>query len=101
MRCFQSGPDAKMNPPLRSQSDVDAIRAAMADGTIDMIATDHAPHDPSSKRAERLAGCFPLDEATRRFSDADAEAFMLAANGVVGLETSLGLAMGLVHSGTL
>ena len=48
---LEFGTDAKMNPPLRERSDVDALRAALADGTIDMIATDHAPHDPGSKAA--------------------------------------------------
>ncbi len=57
---LQWGPNAKMNPPLRSERDVEAIRAAMADGTIDMIATDHAPHDPASKNLDHLAGCFPM-----------------------------------------
>jgi len=90
------GPNAKMNPPLRAHSDVDAIRAAMADGTIDMIATDHAPHDPASKQVEHLAGCFPLN-ANASLPDDSANAFMRAANGVIGLETSLGLAIGLVH----
>ncbi len=94
---LQWGPDAKMNPPLRSRADVDAIHSAMADGTIDMIATDHAPHDPASKQIERLAGCFPLNGATGHWSDDDAKLFASAANGVIGLETSLGLAMALVH----
>jgi len=92
---LQWGPNAKMNPPLRDQRDVEAIRAAMADGTIDMIATDHAPHDPESKNVEQLAGCFPMHDA--HLADDAAAAFMRAANGVIGLETSLGLAMQLVH----
>ncbi len=54
------GPNAKMNPPLRSAHDLETLHAAMADGTIDMIATDHAPHDPASKNLEHLAGCFPM-----------------------------------------
>jgi len=91
------GPNAKMNPPLRSERDLEAIRAAMADGTIDMIATDHAPHDPASKNLERLAGCFPMKTAGAHLSDEAAGAFSRAANGIIGLETSLGLAMGLVH----
>jgi dihydroorotase len=90
------GPNAKMNPPLRARPDVEAVRAAMADGTIDMIATDHAPHDPASKQLEHLAACFPMN-ATATLPDDSANAFMRAANGVIGLETSLGLAMGLVH----
>jgi dihydroorotase len=95
------GPNAKMNPPLRSREDVDSIRAAIADGTIDMIATDHAPHDASSKQLDRLAGCFPLADNAARFSSDDADAFARAANGVIGLETSLGLALALVHDGIL
>jgi dihydroorotase len=89
------GPNAKMNPPLRNQNDVVAIRAAMADGSIDMIATDHAPHDPASKNLEHLAGCFPISFA--HLPEDAATAFMRAANGIIGLETSLGLAMALVH----
>src|SRR5262249_55536514 len=91
---LQWGPNAKMNPPLRSEADLEAIRAAMADGSIDMIATDHAPHDPASKNLEQLAGCFP---SSAHLPDDLASAFMHAANGIIGLETSLGLAMGLVH----
>ena len=52
------GPNAKMNPPLRNHDDVEALRAAIRDGTIDMIATDHAPHDPKSKRMEQLGAFF-------------------------------------------
>jgi dihydroorotase len=73
------------------------IHAAMADGTIDMIATDHAPHDPASKNMEHLAGCFPMSANLAHLSDDAASAFMRAANGVIGLETSLGLAMAMVH----
>ena len=58
--------NAKMNPPLRSQSDVDAVIKGLQDGTIDAIATDHAPHHFDEKNIE----------------------FDLAANGIVGLETS-------------
>jgi len=61
----------KMNPPLRSQTDVEAIIAGLQDGTIDCIATDHAPHSIESKDVE----------------------FDIAPNGVIGLETSLGLAI--------
>ena len=89
------GPNAKMNPPLRNQRDAEAIRAAMADGTINMIATDHAPHDPASKNLDQLTGCFPMHEA--HLQDDAATAFMRAANGIIGLETSLGLALALVH----
>ena len=61
--------EAKMNPPLRVQEDVDAVRAGLADGTLDLIATDHAPHHYDEKEA----------------------AFANAPNGIVGLETALGL----------
>jgi dihydroorotase len=47
--CAGFDPSFKMNPPLREQSDVDALRAALLDGTIDAIATDHAPHAPDTK----------------------------------------------------
>jgi dihydroorotase len=59
--------NAKMNPPLRSFDDVEALQQAVKDGTIDVIATDHAPHH--------------YDEKEREFSD--------APNGIVGLETAL------------
>jgi dihydroorotase len=62
--------NAKMNPPLRSAADRDAVRAGVADGTLDVIATDHAPHH--------------YDEKEQAFDD--------APNGIVGLETSVGLA---------
>ncbi|HZC45762.1 MAG TPA: dihydroorotase, partial [Candidatus Acidoferrum sp.] len=52
------GPNAKMNPPLRRHDDVEAIQAAIVDGTIDMIATDHAPHDPKSKQMDQLGAFF-------------------------------------------
>jgi dihydroorotase len=58
---------AKMNPPLRTWEDVEALRAAVKDGTIDCVATDHAPHH--------------YDEKEREFAD--------APNGIVGLETAL------------
>lgn len=58
---------AKMNPPLRSADDVDALQQAVKDGTIDVIATDHAPHH--------------YDEKEREFAD--------APNGIVGFETAL------------
>ncbi len=47
--CATFDPSFKMNPPLREKSDVDALRAALQDGTIDAIATDHAPHAPETK----------------------------------------------------
>jgi dihydroorotase len=67
--------NAKMNPPLRTQRDVEAVRQGLADGTIDAIATDHAPHHRDEKELE----------------------FDRAANGVVGLETALPLALRLVE----
>ena len=59
--------NAKMNPPLRTAADVEALQEAVRDGTIDVIATDHAPHH--------------YDEKEREFAD--------APNGIVGLETAL------------
>jgi dihydroorotase len=50
----------KVNPPLRTRADIDALRAALADGTIDAVATDHAPHGDEAKRSPgstRRAGC--------------------------------------------
>jgi dihydroorotase len=94
---LQWGPNAKMNPPLRGANDLETLHAAMADGTIDMIATDHAPHDPASKNLEHLAGCFPMNATSAHLSDDAASAFTRAANGIIGLETSVGLTMGLVH----
>jgi len=63
--------NAKMNPPLRSRNDVDALRQGLKDGTIDVIATDHAPHSYDEKQVE----------------------FQVAPFGIVGLETALGLAI--------
>ncbi len=72
--------NAKMNPPLRTASDVEALREAVSDGTIDMIATDHAPHH--------------YDEKEREFAD--------APNGIIGLETALAVCVThLVESGML
>lgn len=48
-------PVYKVNPPLRTKADIDAVRAGLADGTIDAIATDHAPHTPESKEREWTA----------------------------------------------
>ena len=59
--------NAKMNPPLRTTADVEALQEALRDGTIDVVATDHAPHH--------------YDEKEREFAD--------APNGIVGLETAL------------
>ena len=66
--------NAKMNPPLRTEADRDAIRQGLADGTIDAIATDHAPHSIMEKELE----------------------FDRAANGIIGLETALPLGLALV-----
>ncbi len=71
--------NAKMNPPLRHQSDVDAICAGLADCTIDAIATDHAPHHYDEKNVE----------------------FPIAMNGIIGLETLLPLTLKLVNRGVL
>src|SRR3989338_5449140 len=67
--------NAKMNPPLRTKQDVDAIKQALKDGTIDVISTDHAPHAESEKDAE----------------------FDKAPFGIIGLETSLALSLKLVE----
>src|ERR1019366_3717031 len=91
------GPNAKMNPPLRNRDDVEALHAAIRDGTVDMIATDHAPHDPKSKRMEQLGAFFGPGRQAGHLEHDAAEIFAHAANGVVGLETSLGLALDLVH----
>jgi dihydroorotase len=72
--------NAKMNPPLRTAADVAALQEAVRDGTIDVIATDHAPHH--------------YDEKEREFAD--------APNGIIGLETALAVNLTwLVHSGVL
>ncbi len=94
---LKSGPNAKMAPPLRSREDVEAVLHALADGTIDMIATDHAPHDPVSKKMESLARFFGTERDAKPLPPDRAEEFAHAANGVVGLETAVGLALGLVH----
>ena len=70
---------AKMNPPLRTPDDVQAIKEGLRDGTIDAIATDHAPHSSLEKDVE----------------------FDQAANGIIGLETSLPLALALVRDRVL
>ena len=77
--------NAKMNPPLRTLEDVEAIRDAVRDGTIDLVATDHAPHH--------------YDEKEREFAD--------APNGIVGLETALAVLIkwlvkpGIIDIGTM
>jgi len=91
------GPNAKMNPPLRSHENVEAVLNAIQDGTADMIASDHAPHDPKSKRMDELAPFFGPGHAIAHLAKDLADTFAHAANGVVGLETSLGLTLGLVH----
>jgi dihydroorotase len=71
--------NAKMSPPLRTAADVAAIKIGLADGTLDCIATDHAPHSVLEKEVE----------------------FDRAANGIIGLETALGLSLELVREGVL
>jgi len=68
--CVTYDTNTKMNPPLRTKDDVEAIKRALADGTIDVIATDHAPHTDSEKDVE----------------------FDFAPFGIIGLETALSLA---------
>jgi dihydroorotase len=70
-RCEGYDTNAKMSPPLREAADRDAIRQGLADGTVDCIASDHAPHHYDAKERE-------FDEAP---------------NGIVGLETAFGLAV--------
>ena len=78
--CDNFNTNAKMNPPLRNEEDVEAVIAALKDGTIDAIATDHAPHHRDEKEVE----------------------FEQASNGIVGLETSLALGVTyLVKTGKL
>jgi len=69
--------NAKMNPPLRAEADRMAVLAGLADGTVDCIATDHAPHAAHEKEQE----------------------FERAPNGITGLETALGLALRVLHKG--
>jgi len=71
--------NAKIAPPLRTAADVEALRAGLADGTIEAIASDHAPHHQDEKDVE----------------------FDQAAFGIVGLETALGLGFKLVADGVL
>lgn len=68
--CATYDTNTKMNPPLRTKEDVEAIKKGLSDGTIDAIATDHAPHTDSEKDVE----------------------FDFAPFGIIGLETALGLA---------
>ena len=53
-------PIFKVNPPLRTRADVDAVRAGLADGTIDIVATDHAPHSSEDKDCEWAAAAFGM-----------------------------------------
>jgi len=71
--------NAKVNPPLRAEKDIKAIKKGLKDGIIDVIATDHAPHH--------------RDEKLREFDD--------APSGISGLETALGLSLKLVEEGIL
>src|SRR5450432_4379974 len=77
--CANYDTHAKCNPPLRAQSDVDALRAALVEGTIDAVATDHAPHSAVEKEVE----------------------FEQAAFGMIGLETAVPLVLELVRAGRL
>jgi dihydroorotase len=72
-------PMAKMNPPLRTADDVAAIKQGLKDGTIDVIATDHAPHG--------------MDEKSGEFDN--------VPFGIVGLETALGLTLKMVEDGLI
>ena len=67
--------NTKMNPPLRSEADRQALLQGLADGTVDCLATDHAPHARYEKEVE----------------------FERAPNGITGLETALGLALRVLH----
>jgi dihydroorotase len=75
----EHGTHAKMNPPLRSSNDRATVRQGLADGTIDVIATDHAPHSSPEKAVE----------------------FHKAANGIIGLETAVSLGLKLVQEGVI
>jgi len=77
--CCGYNTHAKMNPPLRTGTDVQAIKDGLRDGTIDVIATDHAPHATQEKQQE----------------------FAAAPNGIVGLETAWPLTLTLVEEGVL
>ena len=72
-------PDLKMNPPLRSEADRRALLSGLADGTVDAIATDHAPHSAARK----------------------GQGFLLAPFGILGLATALPLTLQLVRSGVI
>jgi dihydroorotase len=71
--------NTKVNPPLRSAEDVEAVVQSLVDGTIDAVASDHAPHTLVDKQCE----------------------YDLAASGISGLETALALCLQLVHRGRM
>jgi len=78
--CTSYDTNTKMNPPLRTDRDVEAIKRGLADGTIDVLATDHAPHHIDEKNVE----------------------FNIALNGIVGFETAFSLAVtNLINTGVL
>lgn len=77
--CSEADPNTKMNPPLRSETDRQALIAALADGTADAVATDHAPHSAAEK----------------------GRGFVDAPFGVIGLETAFSALMCFVHDGTI
>ncbi len=77
--CRSYDPNTKMAPPLRTPADIKAIEKALSDGSIDAIATDHAPHAVSDKEVD----------------------FEEAPFGIIGLETALALSLRLVHRGIL
>ncbi|MDD5082691.1 MAG: dihydroorotase, partial [Dehalococcoidales bacterium] len=73
------GTNAKVNPPLRTQPDIEALVQGLKEGVIDIIATDHAPHTLADKQCQ----------------------FARAASGISGLETAFGSLIGLVHNGQI
>ncbi len=77
--CAQGDPNTKMNPPLRSEQDRLALVEALCDGTVDAVATDHAPHSAAEK----------------------AKGFADAPFGVIGVETAFAALLSFVHEGTL
>jgi dihydroorotase len=58
--CADYDTNAKMNPPLRTQREIDALKKAVADGTIDVLATDHAPHPPETKNTDFASASFGI-----------------------------------------
>lgn len=77
--CQGADPNTKMNPPLREESDRQALITALCDGTIDAVATDHAPHSAAEK----------------------AKGFADAPFGVIGLETAFASLLSFVHDGSI